>query len=369
MIKSVIVGTLVLFILSTYGLYFDSTINRPEIEIDGKKIQAYASIEGENIYLPLEDVCKALGYNVDESQNDEVISVTMPGKSILIDLKNYKITVNDHEYYITGEYSDIAFDESEDEDIENRTYMRDDFFFDNLGLKISLDKKSAKVIVDRIKENQIFIRTVKETTESDRIKITLQYPQIEGLNEKNVQDKINSILREAAENARDEGQRNADYFEEGIDLSAISPNKHEVYFNYRMKYNQNGLLSLVLFNYQYTGGAHGITVQSSYTFDLKTGEEYKLEDLMQADVDYVAFISNIVKQKIDERIRAGLLPEYLLAPFTAIREDQDYYLSNNGVVVYFQQYEYFPYAAGIQEFAVDFSDLGNMLKSEFSFLQ
>lgn len=33
-------------------------------------------------------------------------------------------------------------------------------------------------------------------------------------------------------------------------------------------------------NYQYTGGAHGITVQSSHTLNLETGEEYKLRDLM-----------------------------------------------------------------------------------------
>ncbi|HHV98973.1 MAG TPA: DUF4163 domain-containing protein [Clostridiaceae bacterium] len=366
MIKSVIVGTLVLFILSTYGLNYDNTINRPGIEIDGKKIRAYASIEGDSIYLPLEDVCKALGYNVDKSQNDEVVSVTKPGKSILIDLKNYKITVNDHEYYITEEYADIVFDESED--IENSTYMKDDFFSDNLGLKISLDKKSAKVIVKSIKENPIFIRTVKETNETDRIKITLKFPQIEGLSDKSAEDRINSILRGAAEAARDEGQKNAEYFEEGTDLSATSPNKHEVYFDYRMKYNQNGLLSVVLFNYQYTGGAHGITVQSSYTFDLKTGEEYKFKDLMKADADYVTFISNVVKQKIDERIKIGLLPNYLLTPFTAIRDDQDFYLSNNGVVVYFQQYEYFPYAAGIQEFVVDYTEFSNMLKPEFSFL-
>jgi len=366
MLKSVIVGTLVMFILSTNGFNFDKTVNRSEIEIDGKKIQAHASIEEENVYLPLEAVCKALGYNVEWYQNNEGVSVSKPGKKIVIDLKNQKITANDHEYYMTGEYADNVSDKNAN--IEDGTYMRDDFFSDNLGLKISIDEKNAKVNVESIKENPIFIRTVKEITETDKIKITLQYPQIERLNDKNVEDKINSILRGAAEAARDEGQKNADFIDEGTDLSAISPNKYETYFDYRLKYNQNGLLSLVLFNYQYTGGAHGITVQSSYTFDLKTGEEYKLKDLMQADADYVAFISNIVKQKIDERIKAGLLPDYLLAPFTAIKDDQDYYLSNNGVVVYFQQYEYFPYAAGIQEFTVDYQELGNMLKPEFSFL-
>ena len=43
-----------------------------------------------------------------------------------------------------------------------------------------------------------------------------------------------------------------------------------------------------------------------------------------------------------------------LFPFEAIRADQDFYLSNNELVVYFQAYEYTPYAAGIPEFAAGF---------------
>jgi len=366
MMKRFIAGAFILFMLSASRINHDGTVHRTEIQLDGKKIQAHASIEGENVYLPLEAVCEALGYKVEWRQNGQVAAVSKQDKNIVIDFKNSKISANDHEYYMTGEYPDIVPDENAD--MEDRTYMRDDFFSENLGLKISLDKKSSKVNVESVKENPIYIRTVKETSETEKIKITLQYPQIEKLNDKNVEDRINSILRKAAEAARDEGQSNADLIGEETDMSAISPNKYETYFDYRLKYNQNGLLSVVLLNYQYTGGAHGITVQSSYTFDLKTGEVYKLKDLMKADADYVAFISNAVKQKIDERIKCGLLPDSLLSPFTSIKEDQDFYLSNNGVVIYFQQYEYFPYAAGIQEFTVDYSELVNLIKPEFSFL-
>ncbi|MCR4434446.1 MAG: DUF4163 domain-containing protein [Clostridiales bacterium] len=239
---------------------------------------------------------------------------------------------------------------------------------DNFGLKILWDRENGKVKLESVKENPISIRTVREASETDKIKITLQFPQIEGLNDKTVQEGINSILRKAAEAARDEGLKNADDIAENPDGYAGSPNKYETYFDYRLKYNQNGLLSVIFMNYQYTGGAHGITVQSSHTFNLKTGEEYKLKDLMQRDADYISFISGIVKNQIDERVKEGLLPDYSITPFKAIKDEQDFYLSNHAVVVYFQQYEYFPYAAGIQKFAVDFSELKDMLKPDFSFL-
>jgi inhibitor of cysteine peptidase len=189
------------------------------------------------------------------------------------------------------------------------------------------------------------------------------------LDDKNVQERINSIFEKTAVDARNEGLKNVAELEKEIASGYIgSPNKYGTYFDYRLKYNQNGLLSVVFLNYQYTGGAHGLTVQSSRTLNLKTGEEYSLKDLVKNDADYVAFISNVVKNEIDARVQEGMLPDYSLAPFEAIRQDQDYYLSNNAVVVYFQQYEYFPYAAGIQEFPVEFSSLKDMLKSDFNFL-
>jgi len=86
------------------------------------------------------------------------------------------------------------------------------------------------------------------------------------------------------------------------------------------------------------------------------------------DADYVSFISDTVRNAIDERVKEGILPDYSIAPFKTIKDDQDFYLSNNVVVVYFQQYEYWPYAAGIQEFPVEFSALKDMLKPGFSFL-
>ncbi|NLI13986.1 MAG: DUF4163 domain-containing protein [Peptococcaceae bacterium] len=360
--KKVIIGAVILLILFVPAYSFAAVDNQPAIELNGVEIQAAAYIDGGNVYLPLRAVGEALGYKIDWSEKDGTVSVSGSGKNIMIDLKNNKVTANDHVYYMSGDAADGGTI------VGDRTYMGAGFFSANLGLKVLWDRQNGKVELESVKENAISIKTAKEASETDKIKITLQYPQIEGLDDKAVQDSINSIFKNSAGAARNEGLKNADNMAQDDAGYAGSPNKCETYFDYRVKYNQNGLLSVVFMNYQYTGGAHGLTAQSSHTFNLKTGVEYKLKDLFRNGADYVSFISDIVSSEINERVKQGRLPEHSITPFKAIKDDQDFYLSNSAVVVYFQQYEYFPYAAGILEFPVDFSVLKDMLKPDFSFL-
>ncbi len=361
--RIVVIGAVILLVLSV-SVYGAEAAGDPGIELNGVKIPAAAHIGDGNVYLPLRVVGEALGYKIAGSGN--TIQVSGPGKSISIDLKNSKITADGHTYFMSGEYTGIVTGGGAA--ATSVTYMRADFFSDNLALGVSWDKQGGKVRLESIKENAVTIRTVKEASETDKIKITLQYPQLGGLSDKTVQDGINSVISKAAEAARSEGLKNTADYPQDPEGRIGSPNQYETYFDYRLKYNQSGLLSVILLNYQYTGGAHGYTVQSSHTFDLKTGKEYKLKDLVKSGADYVSLISGMVKSQIVERVKEGQLPEQPLTPFEAIREDQDFYLSDNGAVVYFQQYEYFPYAAGIQEFAADFSQLKDMLKPDFSFL-
>jgi len=135
--------------------------------------------------------------------------------------------------------------------------------------------------------------------------------------------------------------------------------KAETFFNYHVKYNQNDILSVVFQDYQYTGGAHGLTMQSSYNFNLKTGEQYRLSYMFRDNADYVTLISREIKSQMAEK---GITA--LLNPFNMIKPDHDFYISDEGIVVYFQQYELLPYAYGIPEFAIDSSLLAGSLQAD-----
>lgn len=352
----------VLLFLFVYAYSFAGDESRPGIELDGAPVQDTALIDGGSVYLPLRAIGEALGYKIEWLGKDQGISVTRAGQNIRIDLKNSRITANEHSYYMSGDYSGLTGNMGKT--VDGKTYMGAGFFSENFGLTVHPDGKGGRIILESVRENALSIQNIKEASETDKIKMTLQYPQIDGLEDKTVQDGINACFRGLAEAARDEGLKNVE------DTAGYpgSPNQHETYFDYRIKYNQNGLLSVVFADYQYYGGAHGMTVQSSSTFDLKTGGRYKLKELFRDGSDYASIINSAVRKQIDERVKAGMLPEFPDSPFKSIRDDQDFYLSNNGIVVYFQQYEYFPYAAGIQEFTVDYSSLENALLPDFGFL-
>jgi len=346
-------------LLSVNQASFAATGSQPDIVLNGAKMEAAAYVDGEKLYLPLRAVSEALDYQVQWSEQDRTIQLSKPGKNILLDLLNlnHRIIAGDHAYYLDLDYTIIA----------DRTYVGTDFFYENLGLEVSWDRQDNIVQLTSIKENEITIKTVKDVVENEIVKITSQYPQLEGLADQAVQDKINASFARLSAAAKNEILNDAAEMQKEIEMNPDfprSPHKWENYFDYRVKYNQNGLLSVVFLDYRYTGGAHGSTLQSSYTYDLKTGVEYQLKDLFKSDADYVSLINTAVKQEIDERVKEGILPEYNLVPFESIREDHDFYLYDNAVVVYFQQYEHWPYAAGIQEFPVKFDLLGEILKPE-----
>lgn len=332
--------------VSTYAAE-DKTL---DIELDGKAIEMPAYVWEGELFLPLRAVSETLGYDVQWFQDKREITVTKPDKSIYLNLNDFRTKVNDHESYISAGFRFAA----------DRTYIRQDFFSDNLSLKVVWNKDGNKAVLQEVKENSITIDTKREASETKTLKLTLQYPEIKGLDNTDVQNKLNALFAKLAGEAKSRGKEIEGYI--GTDEIARGI-KAEVYFNYQVKYNRNGLLSVAFTDYQYSGGAHGITIQSSYTFDLNTGTELELKDLFKPGSDYVSIISEEVKRQMEER---GM--SVLLAPFNSIKGDQGFFLSNNAVVVYFQAYEYLPYAFGIPEFAVDFRSMEGLLNPDIGLL-
>lgn len=83
---------------------FEETDDHLAIELNGAEIGTSAYIDGGNVYLPLRVIGETLGYNVQWSGKKGTISVSKTGKNIVIDLKDDKISANDHVYYMSYAY-------------------------------------------------------------------------------------------------------------------------------------------------------------------------------------------------------------------------------------------------------------------------
>lgn len=164
-------------------------------------------------------------------------------------------------------------------------------------------------------------------------RLDLYYPVVHGLKNAAVQHRINCAIQDMVKKMLS-------------DQGYYSNPRTQVTASYELKTNERGILSLSLNNYAFAGGAHGMTIIKSLTFDVSTGRIYSLADLFKPGSDYQRVLSAIIEKQIKERE----IP--LINEFTGIKPDQDYYIADKALVVYFQLYDLTPYAYGFPEFPV-----------------
>ncbi|CAG7636453.1 DUF3298 domain-containing protein [Paenibacillus allorhizosphaerae] len=164
---------------------------------------------------------------------------------------------------------------------------------------------------------------------------TIDYPQVAGLPDRGVQQHVNRTIL------------NMVYYLQQAQQKVQTGTHMQMTGHYEIKTNERGILSLLLSNYAYSEHmAHGFTIVKSLTFDVATGKLYNLSDLFKPGSDYVSVLSGQIQAQIKQRE----LP--LLNGFTAIKPNQDYYLADKSIIVYFQLYEITPYYVGFPMFPI-----------------
>lgn len=175
--------------------------------------------------------------------------------------------------------------------------------------------------------------------------LNINYPQILELENICVQDKINQNILETIYNMiTDQG-----YYE--------NP-KTQITGTWELKNNGNGILSLILINYSYSGGAHGITMVKGITFNMKTGQSYNLKNLFKLDSNYIKVLTDIINEQIKER------DIVVFENLDKIKTNQDFYMADKCLVVFFQLYELTAYVYGIPYFPISVYKLKDIISEE-----
>lgn len=130
----------------------------------------------------------------------------------------------------------------------------------------------------------------------------------------------------------------------------------EMIGNFEIKNNQRQVLSLTLKNYTYhQQAAHGMTVIKSLTFDMLKEEICMLKDLFLVNSNYIERISSIIKAQIQARD----IP--LIEEFTRIDSNQDFYIADKALVIYFQLYDLTPYVFGFPMFPISVYEVADII--------
>lgn len=176
--------------------------------------------------------------------------------------------------------------------------------------------------------------------EETRDKVELAYPQIQGLPKAEVQDKFNQAIREEVE---------------GFAAKLNMPD-HSGKVSYKTEYNDHYLLSVTLTELFYVKHqAHPMTYLRAFTINTKTGEFYRLKDIFTQGTGYAEKLNLLIGQQIAEH----QIP--LLKPFKGIDDNQEFYLSADGLVVYYQLYEYTPYFYGFPKFTIPYEQISDLM--------
>ena len=122
---------------------------------------------------------------------------------------------------------------------------------------------------------------------------------------------------------------------------------------YEVTYLRSCIISVYFDQYQFTGGAHGNTVRTSQTWNLRDCDLLKLEQLVLCEPDYKTYILTAVEAQIKKE------PEIYFENYEELIEEAfnkcSFYCKPQGLVLYYQQYDIAPYSSGIREFLIPYT--------------
>ena len=127
---------------------------------------------------------------------------------------------------------------------------------------------------------------------------------------------------------------------------------YELENTFNVTLNRACIVSLYTDEYQFTGGAHGMTVRTADNWNLRTGRRFALCDLFPRHRDCRQLILRQIITQIarDPSSYFDNYRELVVQNFDPRR----FYLTQDAVMVYFGLYEIAPYSSGMPVFAIPY---------------
>ncbi|MFA4967495.1 MAG: DUF3298 domain-containing protein [Candidatus Margulisiibacteriota bacterium] len=177
------------------------------------------------------------------------------------------------------------------------------------------------------------------------VNLDVKYPQTANLKDKALQKQINDFLyAKAFEHIK--AQKFTKDEEKTISYFAI----------YEVAKFTSPLLSVKFDeSFMFKHMAHPNNAVKSITLNLKTGKVYSLKDLFKGDFE--KRLNQLIKEEVAKR------EPPLLTPFKGIDKDQEFYLTKDSLVIYFQEYLYTCHAEGPLFIYIPYSSIKDILRS------
>lgn len=235
-----------------------------------------------------------------------------------------------------------------------------DFINDDSDIRITLPRfvNFTKIVFkDELEKVDIINKT--ESYSNEYVTVNINKPHIQIINnlssEKNINSKIDAIINNFKNKIIEDSMRDNEF---NI-INGLPVKQYVVSVKNSIHYNKNNILSLTIELYSFTGGAHGSTTEISLNIDTNTGKNGSLKDFLGNNPRYDEIILNEIKVQIAKN--PEMFFQDMVDKLTKLPENQKFFLVDDGVVVYFDEYEIAPYVAGRPQFFISFTQFPNGL--------
>jgi len=216
-------------------------------------------------------------------------------------------------------------------------------------------------LVESEKQVSVITKTIKEDNNNLEYTLDIEYPEIIGVKNLDIQDKINKKIKGDIEKSIEEFKKNVNEF--SVDDIPIEQ-KSGLWLRYKYYKPLEKVVSILINKSDYyKGAAHPNNNDFTYNFNLDIGDIIELGDLFISGSDYLKDISDYTIRELDVRFgeqgwfKEGALPD---------EKNYNFFIINKDFITFiFNPYQVGPYAIGVVEINILNKDLAEILKPDW----
>ena len=133
---------------------------------------------------------------------------------------------------------------------------------------------------------------------------------------------------------------------------------------YHLYYATDTLISIRLYTFMYTGGAHGTHDYTSITYDLKTGQKLELADIFMPKYNFLDTLSTYCATELKKRNNKEQFSTDTYITKGTAPKPKNYVTWNytpEGLLITYNVYQVAPYCAGAQEVIIPYNIIKKQL--------
>lgn len=136
----------------------------------------------------------------------------------------------------------------------------------------------------------------------------------------------------------------------------------QLQFKNIVKFNEDGIFSVITEKYAYISGLHGNTWRTSVTYDSEGDKLLVLSDLF-VDKNFYGILNERIEELIKEN--EEVYHDLWENPVVDEKREDKFYLEGDRLVIYYEPYELSYYARGVVEFPIEMESIRGYVREKY----